>query len=53
MSKQPFLWLLNFEKLLFWLSHMELPISINLPYAHAWNFVVTSGLVPLVATWNC
>ena len=27
MSKQPFLWLLNFEKLLFWLSHMELPIS--------------------------
>ena len=28
-------------------------ISINLPYAHAWNTVVTSGLVPLVATWNC
>ena len=25
----------------------------NLPYAHAWNIVVTSGLVPLVATWNC
>ena len=28
-------------------------ISINLPYAHAWNTVVTSGLVLLVATWNC
>ena len=22
----------------------------NLPYAHVWNIVVTSGLVPLVAT---
>ena len=22
-------------------------------YAHVWNTVVTSGLVPLVATWNC
>ena len=28
-------------------------ISINLPYAHVWNTVVMSGLVPLVATWNC
>ena len=28
-------------------------ISINLPYDHVWNTVVTSGLVPLVATWNC
>ena len=28
-------------------------ISINLPYAHLWNNVVTSGLVALVATWNC
>ena len=27
-------------------------ISINLPYAHVWNTVVMSGLVPLVATWN-
>ena len=25
----------------------------NLPYVHVWNTVVTSGLVPLVATWNC
>ena len=25
-------------------------ISLNLPYAHAWNTVVTCGLVPLVAT---
>ena len=24
-----------------------------LPYSHVWNTVVTSGLVPLVATWNC
>ena len=28
-------------------------ISINLPYAHVWNTVVTSGLLPLVAIWNC
>ena len=27
--------------------------KLNLPYAHVWNTVVTSGLVPLVATWNC
>ena len=26
---------------------------INLPCANVWNTVVTSGLVPLVATWNC
>ena len=28
-------------------------ISINLPYAHVWNTVVTAGLVLLVATWIC
>ena len=28
-------------------------ISINLPYGHAWSTVVMSGLVLLVATWNC
>ena len=28
-------------------------ISINLPYAHVWNTVVTTGLVLLVATWHC
>ena len=28
-------------------------ISINLPYSHAWNTVVMSGLVPLVSNWNC
>ena len=28
-------------------------IFINPPYAQVWNTVVTSGLVPLVATWNC
>ena len=27
--------------------------SINLPYDHVWNTVVMSGLVLLVATWNC
>ena len=32
---------------------VALCISINLPYAHVWNTVVTSWLVPLVATWNC
>ena len=26
--------------------------SMKLPYAHVWNTVVTSGPVPLVATWN-
>ena len=30
-----------------------LSISINLPYAHVWNTVFRSGLVFLVATWNC
>ena len=28
-------------------------ISIHLPYCYAWNTVVTSGLVPVVATENC
>ena len=28
-------------------------IPINLLYTHAWDTVVTSGLVPLVPTWNC
>ena len=28
-------------------------ISINLPYGHAWNIFVMSGLVLLVATWDC
>ena len=32
---------------------MLLCISINLPYAHVWNTVAMSGLVPLVATSNC
>ena len=35
------------------LSPKLLCISINLPYAHVWNTVLTSGLVPLVAAWNC
>ena len=26
---------------------------INLPYPHLWDTVVTSGLVSLIATWNC
>ena len=26
---------------------------LNLLYGHAWKTVVMSGLVPLVATWNC
>ena len=28
-------------------------ISINLPYTHAWNTAVMSGLMPVVATWKC
>ena len=41
-----------------WLVHLSLfllgliYISINLPYAHAWNTFIKSGLVPLVVTWN-
>ena len=27
--------------------------KLNLPYGHVWNTVVMSGLVLLVATWNC
>ena len=27
--------------------------SINLLYLSVWNTIVTSGLVPLVASWNC
>ena len=30
-----------------------LGIFINLPYSHVWNTVIMSGLVLLVATWNC
>ena len=32
---------------------LYLHTSPNLPYTHVWNIVVTSGLVPLVATCNC
>ena len=35
------------------LSPGLLCISINLPYGHVWNAVVMSGLVLLIATWNC
>ena len=28
-------------------------ISINLPYCHAWNTAVMSGLVLLTVNWNC
>ena len=32
---------------------VALYLYINLPYPHAWNSVVTSGKVALVATQNC
>ena len=32
---------------------VALYLYINLPYAHVQNTVVTSGLVPPVATWIC
>ena len=35
------------------LSPEVLCISISLPYSHVWNTVFMSGLVLLVATWNC
>ena len=28
-------------------------IFLKLPYAHVYNLVAMSGLVPLFATWNC
>ena len=33
--------------------YVSLWISMNLKYTHVWNAIVTSGLVLLVATWNC
>ena len=45
---EPFLW-----TSVKFLSPRLLCISINLPFSHVWNTVVTSGLVPLLATWNC
>ena len=45
-------WELKFVQWSFFLLRW-LCITINLPYAHVWNTVVTSGLVPLVAAWNC
>ena len=35
------------------LSPELLCVSKNLPYCHAWNIVVMSGLVLLATTWNC
>ena len=32
---------------------VALCISISLPYGHVWNTAVMSGLVLLVAAWNC
>ena len=34
-------------------SEVVLCISMNLPYDHLWNTVVTPGLVPLVAAGIC
>ena len=31
----------------------EVAFYLNLPYGHVWNAVIMSGLVLLVATWNC
>ena len=28
-------------------------IALYLPYGHAWNTIAMSGLMLLVATWNC
>ena len=36
-----------------WFLLRLLCISINLPYTHVWNSVVTSGLVLRLVTWNC
>ena len=43
---------LTFSSRLDWGSCI-VSISINLPYGHVWNTAIMSGLVLLVATWNC
>ena len=44
---------LSFVLWSFFLLRLLLCIPINLPYSHAWNNFVMSGLVLLVPTWNC
>ena len=45
---------LEFQFVLRSFFHLRLfCISINLRYTHVWNAVITSGILPLVATWNC
>ena len=51
-------WTFDSRVLFFWLAFTSfllrlLCISINQPYGHVWNAGVMSGLVFLVATWNC
>ena len=55
MIKQLFLWLLNFEKLLFWPSHMELPFKFSddrvsdLPHSKLTNsnIIVSYGFIQM------
>ena len=35
------------------IKFLSLCISTSLPSGHAWNFIVMSALVLLVASWNC
>ena len=44
--------LIRATKFMFFLLRL-LCISVNLPYSHVWNTVAVSGLLLLVAAWNC
>ena len=43
------------EKLIRSMKFLSLDVALYLykSYTHVWNTVLTCGLVPLVATWNC
>ena len=46
----------NIRALILSMKFLSLEVALYLNKStirHVWNTVVTSGLVPLVATWNC
>ena len=45
--------LTRFDMLVYFTNKSLLELPTNLPYDNVWNIVFMSGLVLLVATWNC
>ena len=41
------------EALILSVKFLSPEVTLYLTCGHAWDTVITSGLVPLVATWNC